>query len=920
MSRYMLSDQLIRRHRKPRLPLSRRRATHSRYCRALRIEPLEDRMVLSTFAHFIDLSTPASGVFPSNVFTVADTSNLTGLRVNLPLPDSTTNPADFQDIQVINTLDGFNIQPRLSIPFDGPIDVSTVNSESVFLVRMGDTADCRDRRVQVVGINQIVWDPATNTLHVESDELLEQHTRYALVVTDAIRDADGLPVKATKDFRLAPLKLLLSRDPALRNYGRELVEGLVAAWRAGVSPQHIVTASVFTTQSTTAVLEKIRDQIHDATPAPADFSIGLNGEHTVFNQNELTSIVVKQQTTVGAPPVLTNFNPLAQLRILTGKPNVVGQVAYGKYVSPVYEAPGEGYIPAIGTRTGTPEVQGYNDIYFTLYLPAGEPPEGGWPVAIFGHGGTGNKEGAFGVGVVAAKMAENGIATIGINAVGHGLGPGSTLTVTQTGGGTVTLPAGGRGIDQNGDGSIGNTEGQDATAPQAIISSRDARIQTAADHMQLVRVIQAGMDVDGDGAADLDPSRAYYIGASLSALHGTPFLAVEPDVSAGVLYGVGGPGTEIRRLRGAGATGGTDSGRPGTGAELAARVPSLLNAPGISTLGGVTGGLTIPPTSPTSYFNENMPLWDDNPFMPDENDDPLIVNLTDGTTNVVIQSPVTNTVPGAMGIQQLFENQEWVYQSGSAVAYAPYLRKDPLAGVSAKSIIVQFAKGDQTIENPTTTAFLRAGDLADVATYYRHDLADADVPSRPDNPHTFLGLISSPIMRDIAFGVQQQIAAFFASDGSQIIQPPGVPAQYFEVGMDESELPEGLNFVGVAPPPAPVGASAAASIAAADNASPITASARAFDRALAELAEGVPVRGSERYTHAVRADRRIAARQADADLLLLATARSALTVAAADFRLGALLHDNVLDTARESERWDEIGIGGDLVLSPRLLI
>src|SRR3990172_9225108 len=112
-------------------------------------------------------------------------------------------------------------------------------------------------------------------------------------------------------------------------------------------------------------------------------------------------------------------------------------------------------------------------------------------------------------------MAENGIATIGINAVGHGLGPGSTLTVTQTGGGTVTLPAGGRGIDQNGDGTIGNTEGIDATSPQAIISSRDARIQTAADHMQLVQVIQAGMDVDGDGAGDLDPSRVYYIGASL---------------------------------------------------------------------------------------------------------------------------------------------------------------------------------------------------------------------------------------------------------------------------------------------------------------------------------------------------------------------------------------------------------------------
>jgi hypothetical protein len=193
--------------------------------------------------------------------------------------------------------------------------------------------------------------------------------------------------------------------------------------------------------------------------------------------------------------------------------------------------------------------------------------------------------------------------------------------------------------------------------------------------------------------------------------------------------------------------------------------------------------------------------------MPDANDDPLTVNLTDGTTNVVIQSPVTNTVTGAMAIQQLLENQEWVYQSGSAVAYAPHLQKDPLSGVPAKSVIIQFAKGDQSIENPTTTAFLRAGDLADVATYYRHDLVFADNPSLPQtlwNPHTFLGAITNAIMKPVALAAQQQIAAFFAADGAEIIQPPGVSLAYFEVGMDESELPEGLNYTVAAPTLTPV--------------------------------------------------------------------------------------------------------------------
>src|SRR6266853_1892262 len=83
------------------------------------------------------------------------------------------------------------------LPFAGPIDVSTVSSSTVFLVRIG-----HGHSGDPVGINQIVWDPATNTLHAESDELLDQHTRCLLVVTDGVRGADGHKVKgeALEDF------------------------------------------------------------------------------------------------------------------------------------------------------------------------------------------------------------------------------------------------------------------------------------------------------------------------------------------------------------------------------------------------------------------------------------------------------------------------------------------------------------------------------------------------------------------------------------------------------------------------------------------------------------------------------------------------------------------------------------------------
>src|SRR5205823_3474750 len=86
-----------------------------------------------------DVSRPTGGPFPSNLFTVQDNSQNTGRRVNLPLPDPSTHPSDSEDAAVLNTLDGFNLQPRLSVPFDGPIDVHTLNSYTVFLVSLGDT-------------------------------------------------------------------------------------------------------------------------------------------------------------------------------------------------------------------------------------------------------------------------------------------------------------------------------------------------------------------------------------------------------------------------------------------------------------------------------------------------------------------------------------------------------------------------------------------------------------------------------------------------------------------------------------------------------------------------------------------------------------------------------------------------------------
>jgi hypothetical protein len=217
------------------------------------------------------------------------------------------------------------------------------------------------------------------------------------------------------------------------------------------------------------------------------------------------------------------------------------------------------------------------------------------------------------------------------------------------------------------------------------------------------------------------------------------------------------------------------------GQALASRIPPLINSPGITNFEGVS--------LPAPLFDENFPLRDGIP---------LRVGLADGTSRD-IQSPVINSVAGATAIQETVENTKWVGRSGDPVAYAPHIRKAPLPGMAAKPVIYQFAKGDQSAPNPNGTAILRAGDLTDRATFYRHDLAINEIQTLPKNPHTFMTSINIVAFRPISLAAQEQIAVFLATDGiltidpDDVLDPPGPAPGWFEVPI--LLPPEDLNFI-----------------------------------------------------------------------------------------------------------------------------
>ena len=625
--------------------------------------------------------------FPSDLWTVADAGQKTGLRLNLPAPDCKTQPTACQETALIDQLDGFSVRARVAVQFSGPVDVTTV-AAGMFLMPAGGGAH--------IALDQVEFDPATNTVYGKPATVLSQGTRYALVATDALKDMAGGAVAADAGFE-ACLKAADAYCTALAG---------VAAGVAG----HVVDAALFTTESATDWLEAARTAVANTPPGTA-----LLAPQSAFPIATLTTFVLHEQTGDN-PTRFSDFALPVTSTLLAG----LDRIVIGTFQSPNYLR-GDQTIAPGATPAATPAT---NTIYFNALLPpAGKKPPAGFPVVIFGHGFGDSRWG--GPTAVAPTLANNGFAVIAINAVGHGYGPLSTVSFTDNTGKTVTVAAGGRGVDVNGDGTIDSEEGCALIAPVAI-GLRDCFRQTVVDLLQLAHAIRTGIDLDGDGKADLDASHVYYAGESLGAMYGTIFSAVEPSVRAAMLNVGGGSTVDIARW--------SPSYRDLSTEMLATRVPELLNRRGSYDEDGVLPG----------------------------------------------QAPHTVRLAGAMAIQNVFENLEWLSMQGDPMAFAPHL---------SLPVLWQFARADRTMPNPATANLIKAAGGLSRTWEYRHDLARAKAPDLPLNPHPYLALFVSlngsaiqlPGLDglSITLDAQQQMAGFFTADGAAIPNPNLVSFLFF---------------------------------------------------------------------------------------------------------------------------------------------
>ncbi len=672
-----------------------------------------------------------------------DHQQKTGLQVRLPESDFdycniASTPSVCSDpgtIDLLNHLDGFSVNPRIMVCFSTGIDVNTLSSGISILPV--------SRHGAPIAINQIFYAQTRkrNCAFAKPNQVLNQQSSYLLLVTDAVHDAGGKSV---------------GPDPAytacINNAPDDYCAGLSHALAQAHLKGHIVTASLFTTLSATTWLEQARQFVNGFHPLAVPAGLPFT-----FTLSDVRNITWSPQGS-GLPP-----QPIP-LAALSG----VKSIAFGLYLSPNFLDPTNGTIAPTPTNTpiGGPvptptALLGYALVSFHVFLPATPRPTGGFPVVIYGHGLGDNQFGA--PTFIAGTLAKHGFATLAMEIQGNGYGPGSTVQVTDNFGIPHTVSTPGRGIVLPGNSQIGPTDG--CIAPGAV-AIRDCGRQTAVDLFALVKTIQ---QTHGLGM-NLDPKRIYYVGQSFGSNYGTLVQAVEPGISAAVLNGDGGTLVDVARL--------SITGRVLANAYLKSVNPLLLNSD----------------QSQGRYFNDNYVFRD--------------------------RPPLVNDITEAPAIQAAFEAADWLDISGDPLAYALHLKTSPLAGVPAKNTLFQFGYGDLEMPNPTESAVIRAANAQSSSWFLHFDEALASHPELlavesvqapfPILPHRVLsnetifdtlpsGELAYPAETSLALAEQEQVAAYFASNGKHNANPNRFLTGTFQPSSNLFEapttLPESPNFL-----------------------------------------------------------------------------------------------------------------------------
>jgi hypothetical protein len=491
---------------------------------------------------------PAAGVlpYPTDLYFAGSTDG----TINIQPPN-----AAMPNQAAINGLDGFSTTAVIRENFGGPLDPSSFTAASVVIVPVV-TDNMTKATIDILGAPLTPGVDYTAALGTEAGvgasvlEITPLHplmpstcikngaflgancttgTGYLVFLTNGIKDAQGHPAVPSHDYGTI-LTALGAGDPScpsitdatLNAICRLTGAHLAIAPHVGVNPANLVLSFSFTTESTLDTLELLSA----TTPPGQALAVHPIGITTAaipgLNLPGHADIYVG---TLTIPYYSSKSAPLTDFWHAPPFPLDATSTAVTRY-NPLPVSTGNLQIPVLVTVPNATSALGAT------------PPASGWPVLIFQHGLTRNREDAF---AVADSFGDSGFVVVAIDLPLHGI-TNQADPLYATGANPayagLSLPATGSiertfdlDVESNSTGAPGadgiiDPSGSHFVNLASLLTARDNLREGAADLIALTRSLPA---LNLGAAGTVNPAAIHYLGHSLGAIEGGIFLAVMPS-------------------------------------------------------------------------------------------------------------------------------------------------------------------------------------------------------------------------------------------------------------------------------------------------------------------------------------------------------------------------------------------------------
>jgi pimeloyl-ACP methyl ester carboxylesterase len=497
---------------------------------------------------------PAAGVlpYPTDLYFAGSTDGTLNIQpANALLPNQAA----------VNALDGFSTTAVIRERFGGALNPASFTAASVIVVPVITDNETK-ATTGVLGAPLTIGTDFTAALATDALvgptilEITPQHpllpstcisggaflgancktgTGYLVILTNGITDTSGNP--AVPDVDYAAIKSALAggptcpsiTDPTLNGICQLTGAHLQIAQALHLNPANIVLTFSFTTESTTDTLELL-----SATTRPSTLKLNATGLPTSAADPVLPGHSDIYVGVLNIPYYLSKSAPLTGSWQAPPFPLDPSSTFVTRF-NPLPVATQSLLIPVLAT---VPNAK-------SLAVLAGATAP--WPVLIFQHGITRNREDML---AVADSFADAGFAVVAIDLPLHGVTNtkdplyASAANPLYAG---LGLPAGQMSIERTFDlelitpGTI-DPSGSHFINLTSLLTSRDNNREGAADLITFERSVAGATVANAGGITPFVAGHTHYLGHSLGAIVGAVFLGVVPasDVSTGTLANPGG--------------------------------------------------------------------------------------------------------------------------------------------------------------------------------------------------------------------------------------------------------------------------------------------------------------------------------------------------------------------------------------------